>query len=499
MSSSVNNEISRTPCLAIIPFCKQDSKQLIMEQKGKYTKSTPLMEPGPSTSQQFNIFLKQWFQLIDYESEQNPETLTSQFTFTAEYPESANNSNLLGTTILKQQTPAKQNNDGYLFRLFCEIQKQLSISSPPKNFSLPLSTNSIREWMHNPENAAQLNTITELKLSGANLKIFPPEISLFTNLQTLDLSFNPIKEIPDTILELPNLQSLNLFYNHIEKIPDTIFTHPKLQSLNLSNNAIKEIQAVISKNSPLKILDLSCNEIEKVPHTNFELPNLLWLYLYKNQIKEIQAVTSKSSQLKTFDLSDNQIEKIPDTIFELLNLTSLNLSDNPIKEIQDTIRDLTQLDTLDLNNTPILDSCSILDNDEFCEELLYHSKSSLSKLYQAVLQGKKHEEMQLLLTRLSEEERQNLFYNICIVARNPSDDPQWGEDHALDDAGRFLEAFRQMIDDSLKNLTKDQQNAVYGKIHELAGRPDTHGDSQWGENHATDNYPRLADAIDIAS
>ena len=68
----------------------------------------------------------------------------------------------------------------------------------------------IRAWFADEANQEVLRGVTELNLSGKELRHLPDEIGRFTELESLDLSNNPLSIVPDLIASLPRLGGLDL-------------------------------------------------------------------------------------------------------------------------------------------------------------------------------------------------------------------------------------------------------------------------------------------------
>ncbi len=61
----------------------------------------------------------------------------------------------------------------------------------------------------------------------------------------------------------------------------------------------------------------------------------------------------------------------------------------------------------------------------------------------------------------------------------------------------FFKAVRKAGLNQFYLLNQDQKNKVYGFVYELAGKPKTNNDLQWGESNAFNNLPRLFDAMNL--
>ena len=356
-----------------------------------------------------------------------------------------------------------------------------------------------------PNEIAALTQLTRLDLSQNEMTQIPDEIRALTNLLELDLSCNKIKEISAAVCKLPKLQKLDLRSNKIAVIPKVIVAFTQLTELDLSNNQIKKITAAIAVFIQLKKLVLNNNQIKKISPAMSSLTQLQGLYLCNNQIEEFPVAICALIQLKFLVFSNNQIKEIPVEIGALIQLESLDIDNNQIKKITAAIGALPQLQYLSLKGNQItvipneiaalnkLRHLSIYNNP--IKELLCHGTSALAQLYQVMLGGGNSKEMKSLLDNLSVEDKKNIFFNVWILGGKLSDDGYtWGEKNVFDNVGRFLQAVRTTLQNRLDNLTQEQKNAVYRIIYELEGRP-VSADLQWGEHHATDNLPLLADAL----
>ena len=189
---------------------------------------------------------------------------------------------------------------------------------------------AIRNGLRNNRAAIQavLSQVTQLSLRSQGLSELSPEIGLFVNLQTLDLSENQITSLPAEIVHLIHLQTLNLHHNQITSLPPEIVHVIHLQTLDLSHNQITSLPAEIGHLVNLTQLDLPHNQITSLPAEIGHLINLTQLDLYHNQITTLPAEISHLVNLQTLDLSHNQITSFPPEIGHLVNLTWLDLRTN---------------------------------------------------------------------------------------------------------------------------------------------------------------------------
>jgi hypothetical protein len=253
--------------------------------------------------------------------------------------------------------------------------------------------------------------------------------------------------------------------------------------LNLDALELKTIPLEIGQLSQLSRLNLSNNQITSIPDAMGQLSKLSRLYLSHNQITSIPDAIGQRSQLTWLSLFHNQITSIPDAIGQFSPGGYLDLCNNPILYITKAV-----LTSFRRNNYTI---------KTFSEALQWDAKSALAKLCLAIMQDRDRamQDMLELLSQLSPEERGQIFFHVWDL-NNPSQTPnvRWGEHHALDNPELFMRAVHRSIVGHLKALPQYQRDAVYRRIGQLAGEGEKEG-LQWGKDHATENLPRLADAL----
>jgi Leucine-rich repeat (LRR) protein len=127
---------------------------------------------------------------------------------------------------------------------------------------------SLEEALKQPEN------VIKLSLRKKKLKVFPPEIFKFPNLQYLDLSKNDIEELPSEIGDLKNLQFLILSKNALTTVPSEIGRLKNLRWLNINQNAIAMFPPQIGDLDNLEYFDLWSNELTDLPDAMSNLKKL---------------------------------------------------------------------------------------------------------------------------------------------------------------------------------------------------------------------------------
>ncbi len=169
-------------------------------------------------------------------------------------------------------------------RIYDAIIHQATQYSAHANTKYPTTAQQIRQYLQHPENKKTIEQVTYLNLSGCRLSYLPIELSIFTNLQILDLRYNRLSNI---------------------KIPKEFAL---LQILYLGNNILKSIE---------------------IPSN---LNNLLFFDAQFNRLKSIN-IPSQLTNLRTCLLNNNLLTSInvPHT---LINLRRLLLQNNHLKTIK---------------------------------------------------------------------------------------------------------------------------------------------------------------------
>ncbi|ACJ19944.1 leucine-rich repeat domain-containing protein [Coxiella burnetii] len=161
---------------------------------------------------------------------------------------------------------------------------------------------TIRTWMR--ENPDTLNRVITISLWLRFLLTIPKEISLFTNLQVLEVSDCGIGFLPPEIGSLRNLKFLCLDFNAITVIPAEIGNLTNLRELSVRENGLSALPPEIGNLINLWLLILVTNGITFLPPEIGQLVNLKFL-----------------------DLSDNNISVLPPEFINLQRLEYLFLGD----------------------------------------------------------------------------------------------------------------------------------------------------------------------------
>ena len=128
-----------------------------------------------------------------------------------------------------------------------------------------ISLDTIHEYNSIQEALKQPDKVQKLVLKKNKLKVFPPEIFLFKNLQYLDLSRNSIKVIPAEIDSLHELQVLDVHKNDIEELPKQIGHLTNLRIIHIGQNNLTVLPPQIGDLENLEVLDVWENNLSDFP------------------------------------------------------------------------------------------------------------------------------------------------------------------------------------------------------------------------------------------
>jgi hypothetical protein len=175
-----------------------------------------------------------------------------------------------------------------------------------------------------------------------------PDLSVFENLEYLDLSYNQLTHIPLSVSSLVNLKTLIISHNQINEIPDDFFEKlDKLEKIEAQRNLINHIPASLARCKSLISLQLQNNQINLFPQFLCELTNLEDINLCNNFICQIPSQINNLKQLTKLYLADNLIINLPSSQQALSRLRQLSLIQNYI-DIPDFIYQMPNLDILSL-------------------------------------------------------------------------------------------------------------------------------------------------------
>lgn len=294
---------------------------------------------------------------------------------------------LLLTYSLFAQTPNPLNGD----KIFYDLK---SAMVQPKDVTiLNLTNQSI-----NPD-SIDISIFSNLKtliLSYDNLTNLPKGIEKLDKLKTLDISANNFKLLPDKLSQIPNLEELflnkekyldldqsfvvinkitHLKRLHLDSIPN--FKFPKhiglnssIEYISLRYDGINKIPNELSKIKHLKNLDLEGNAISGISKDflkNKEIESLNISVSPTFDFKSSFSILSKEPNLSALTISNSKLDTIPSEISILKNITSLSFRNDHLKTFPAGILKLKNLKSLDLSGNDFKNlptTFSVLENLE---------------------------------------------------------------------------------------------------------------------------------------
>lgn len=230
-----------------------------------------------------------------------------------------------------------------------EIDLQLSVR---KRNCTSFSTN------HTQMEASQLRSyllrnsagLTELDISGKELRHLPDEVLQCSKTQVLKFARNKIRKIPKLISCLRQLRILDASSNFLGSIPDTIVNCTYLTELNLENNRLTALPLNLGLLNHLKILKLGQNELESITNEIGFLESLSNLDLQGNKLWYLPFSIGNLHKLRQLNLSDNMFEHLPMPVCRVRSLIILNLSGNQLISLAPDFDNLKNLKELNLSS-----------------------------------------------------------------------------------------------------------------------------------------------------
>ncbi|KAM6934359.1 leucine-rich repeat-containing protein 58-like [Xenentodon cancila] len=210
----------------------------------------------------------------------------------------------------------------------------------------------------------------QLYLNYNRLSSLPSSISLFYNLEFLDISNNGLSIICEEITGLCKLKTLLAKNNRLDE-----FSLPKefgslqLEVLNFSGNRFEEIPLQCTKLRRLQSLSLGGNRLKSIPVEIDHLTSLEMLYLGGNLISAIPPEVANLPYLSYLVLCDNRIQSVPPQLTRLHSLRSLSLHNNLLTYLPREILSLVHLQELSLRGNPLV--------VRFVKEMIYDPPSLL--------------------------------------------------------------------------------------------------------------------------
>ncbi|KAI9099885.1 hypothetical protein DFS34DRAFT_511821 [Phlyctochytrium arcticum] len=201
------------------------------------------------------------------------------------------------------------------------------------------------------------STITNVYLQHCGLLNVPVDIQKFSQLTSLDVSYNSLPSFPPkTLSSLQNLTTFNAQANCLTSIPMELRLCSQLQQIRLFRNQITILdQDDVRHWQKLRILDLCGNRLKCLPEELcLSCPALEELLLTRNKMTELPSNIGRLSHLKVLSVDDNELKTLPVQLGQLENIVDLNASDNQLQDLpKDCLEGLKRMRRLFLSNNVI--------------------------------------------------------------------------------------------------------------------------------------------------
>lgn len=305
-------------------------------------------------------------------------------------------------TQTKPDIPDKDGNSGEI--IGDKVNNPLNVIPihPTKN---PASDNWVTRYVcqqtgvPSPAQLTQddFDKVTEVVITGQNLKEHPKELLNLFNVIKLDLSKNQFAEMPE-LRNMTKLETLNMSENRLTSInlqadlasirfvdlsknelsnANNIGSFVHVQNLDISNNRMTNIDDVaqcktlrvlnaannhivnincLKDINELDILNLGFNRLSDIaPITRAK--TLKEIYINNNMLTDLSAIDRNNTNLRILNFSSNRVTNIS-TLAACRSLEVLKGDNNYIQDIH-PLDDLTNLTELSLDSNQIFDNSTV--------------------------------------------------------------------------------------------------------------------------------------------
>lgn len=215
----------------------------------------------------------------------------------------------------------------------------------------------------------------ELRFSGGWVQL-PWWAAEFTELETLDCSYNYLGKLPNWIRNFRKLRVLKCCYNNISEIPDAIGYCTELRQFICEFNDLVCLPPSIAKCTKLWGLFVSRNQITELPGNIHECVNLSMLYIHNNWITSLPPKMYLLRYMCEFLYTDNPIENIPinvqrwiDNVKKLRYVEEIEVDDS----MKTAVEELCALPETrcDIETLPFLDDAKALVREYIVDETVH--------------------------------------------------------------------------------------------------------------------------------
>ncbi|CAF0735438.1 unnamed protein product [Rotaria sordida] len=179
-----------------------------------------------------------------------------------------------------------------------------------------------------------IKTLQHFDVSQNQLSNLPLDISLLTDLETLNCSHNQLTDMDDIFEQLQNLKELDLSFNLFKYLPNVIYTYKYLIRLNCEHNLITTIDNDLVNLKHLKFFVFDHNQLESIDTIDFgQMKKLEYIHIAHNRLIKFPRGLNQLHHLKNVNLSYNRLTSFPIDLLLVNTLDVLNLSHNLITKL----------------------------------------------------------------------------------------------------------------------------------------------------------------------
>lgn len=179
-----------------------------------------------------------------------------------------------------------------------------------------------------------IKTLQHFDVSQNELNELPLDISLLTDLETLNCSFNKLTDMNELFNQLKRLKELDLSNNLFKSLPNVVYTYKYLIRLNCEHNRLTVVNQGLLNLKRLKFLILDHNLLESVESIDFgQMKKLEYIHIAHNQLTKFPRGLHLLHHIKNVNLSYNRLTTFPIDLLLVNTLDVINLSHNSIAKL----------------------------------------------------------------------------------------------------------------------------------------------------------------------
>lgn len=235
-------------------------------------------------------------------------------------------------------------------RVYTDLKEAVKLETPI--YKMDLSYKKLDPKLY--EKLSKIKDLQALKLSGNEVKEFPPNFGDLYNLVYFASYNNPFTAFPPDFKKLANLTHLELSGTKIDSIPAAIAYNSRLKAIKFTDTEDSlKLPVTLKYMKSLEDVQFENCILDSFPKQVFKIPNLKFLYLAKTNTYYINAHFDKLPNLEVFILENNPISTIPYNIYQAKSLRVMSLRNNKLTKLPASISQMENLALLDLRGNPI--------------------------------------------------------------------------------------------------------------------------------------------------